>query len=1546
MSSPALKHLDPIVGVDLHLVQPPGPVPPVPLPHPYVGMIFDPVDYLPLLGATVWVNGLPRAQAGSAGTATPPHVPLGGMFPKPPMSEAEVFMGSSTVSVDGDAMAYNGMQVLSCQDVGMPAPVRPKGSGAKSLFLPVSTALAIPAGAPVLVGGAPTITLSNLGMAAATKGIGGALKRARATKLAKGISDRAHLAAKKVMDRAGVKQTSKVRDAVHTAVCTATGHPVDVATGRMFTEAEDFSLGEAFPLRWTRHYDTNFSDADGSLGRGWHSNHEMWLEARAEGWVLRAEDGRSLTFSPLAVGERTTRPQDGFTLTRPGPEELYLIERDGRRHVLRRHRSHLFVRVESKQIGSLTVSYRYDGEGRLRAVARPGLELQLDWNREGRIEAVRGPHPVLADATVVLVRYAYDGLGRLVSATNPLGHRLEYGYLDDSALIETETHREGLRFHFEYEGRGPAARCLRTWGDGGLFDHRLEYGEGQTKVRDSVGAVRIYHHDGGVVHGTVDPGGGERLATFDAQQNLIEERDPLGRETSYGYDAMGRRTRVRLAEGSILDTRYDRHGGVIERVLPSGASHRLERDLEGRVVESIDPSGARTRYVYEGEVVSKIVSVGGRTTRLTWSGGEVERVDGPDGAVTELRRDRLGRVVEIVDPEGAIERRRYDLCGRLVEVWTPDGRRTHLWWDPEGRMLGLEDGEQRVEQTWGGLDQLASRSVDGRRHVFDYDTEGRLVRTADPWGRRTLLERDAAGEVVGVVDVHGVRTQLERDACGEVTRVRRGDGRWTVIERDPLGRVHEVKYPGGGREAFEYDRDGHLSSARLGDHWTRFERDAAGRVREEHQAAGVVRTTYDPDGAVAALQSSAGLAMRWERGTRGYIASLEVEAGQRSAFQISYQRDRRGLERARTLGPASVCSLRDAEGELTGIDVARADGASLLERVVTGSRSEQDRDRALREGWARMVDPRFSHLATALLPNAIAEMCLPGELTSLIREGERADWTLGPVRGRVESRDARGRRHVYIYDEEGRVCSRESPSGTWRYTYDGAGRPARVRRGDGKEIELSYDGLGRCVLRRDTRNETLFVYDGSLPLHEIRRPRAPPERVEPTEDFDAEEPTVETALDAVRAAGGVVKTWLFDPDRPELLGKIEQDEDGELVPESTRYAVTDEVGTPAALLDAAGEVRWRDDGWRERAGCFVAGTPVWTAEGRDAIEALRPGEAVLTYPGLASAEGPEYAGEDGTKGSRVGRLTLAAAALVALGTTAPEARAEEAWYATSVELSAADEAEHIYQVELIRPQSDYGGIPRVGGELELEIPELKLAGVARVVAVTPRDAPAGLGGGQAVRMRLRHEAGVEGDPRSPELRALWLEGATEALGITASHPLYSLDRDDWVRVRDLQMGERLQTADGAVAVQALERLRGAREVFNIEVDADHEYLVGELGLRAHNACGRRGAFREAERDLGIPMNQHPLNVARVPMTGRTGRPLLGPNGRPLITREYTFRRADGSKVVIQDHSAGHYFGEPGGIGDQGPHFNARPSDNTRTGKVPGTQEHYPFGVGA
>src|SRR5690606_24221522 len=247
----AAKHLDPIVGVDVHIIlipTPAGPVP-TPIPNPYVGMVFDPFDYLPFLGATVYINGLPRAQAGTGGIALVPHLPLGGPFgPPPPTNESEVFMGSSTVAVDGDAQSHLGLPVLSCQSVGMPPPFRPKGSPPKSMVLPTSLVLSIPMGPPVLIGGPPTISLMALGFRVGLAGLGRLGAMIRRAQRGAGRFGRAMRALTVRFRRAGdalanvLRLGPRARNRINRAICTVTGHPVDVATGKVFTEKVDFEV--------------------------------------------------------------------------------------------------------------------------------------------------------------------------------------------------------------------------------------------------------------------------------------------------------------------------------------------------------------------------------------------------------------------------------------------------------------------------------------------------------------------------------------------------------------------------------------------------------------------------------------------------------------------------------------------------------------------------------------------------------------------------------------------------------------------------------------------------------------------------------------------------------------------------------------------------------------------------------------------------------------------------------------------------------------------------------------------------------------------------------------------------------------------------------------------------------------------------------------------------------------------------------------------------------------------------------------------------------
>ena len=80
------------------------------------------------------------------------------------------------------------------------------------------------------------------------------------------------------------------------------------------------------------------------------------------------------------------------------------------------------------------------------------------------------------------------------------------------------------------------------------------------------------------------------------------------------------------------------------------------------------------------------------------------------------------------------------------------------------------------------------------------------------------------------------------------------------------------------------------------------------------------------------------------------------------------------------------------------------------------------------------------------------------------------------------------------------------------------------------------------------------------------------------------------------------------------------------------------------------------------------------------------------------------------------------------------------------------------------------------------------------------------------------------------------DGTTEVLEGTTVHPVWSVDRHDWVKLSELQPGERLQATDCDATVISVAIVPTTVPVYNIEVHGEHVYQVGELGCLFHNSC--------------------------------------------------------------------------------------------------------------
>jgi len=502
---PAAKHIDPVLGIDIHLhIVPPGI--PVPLPNPFIGVVLDLMDYLPvgvpiIGGASVKVNGMCRAQAGTEAKNIP-HIPYLPLVPWP-ANEGEMFMGSATVNVDGEPFTFMACPVLSCQIVGLISPFRKKKPRKTYSFqLPLSLVLPIPLGPPVMIGGPPTISLSVLLMKGVFKGLGKAFKKLRKLQIGDGkfgkffkeLSEKLHKKADNAMDSLKIK-SQKVRNKVHRSICNVTGHPVDIATGKVFTEDFDFIGYGPMPFIFERVWFST-SDYEGPLGHGWHHNYDLALvvDEEEELVVIRLADGRAAVFDLPAEGEELfNRLEKAFLKRKNG---VYTMRQEGLNYRFTkdpaREDTHLLEQVE--EASGLTIDLDYDESGCLTQVTDGGGRTYIvESDDKLRIRRILAPHPELPGQRFAIAEYSYSEAGDLIRAEDAHQEPLEYQY--KGHLLVRERRRSGLNFYFEYEGEGTEAWCVKTWGDNDLYARELQYENEHhlTLVTNSLGYTTTHH---------------------------------------------------------------------------------------------------------------------------------------------------------------------------------------------------------------------------------------------------------------------------------------------------------------------------------------------------------------------------------------------------------------------------------------------------------------------------------------------------------------------------------------------------------------------------------------------------------------------------------------------------------------------------------------------------------------------------------------------------------------------------------------------------------------------------------------------------------------------------------------------------------------------------------------------------------------------------------------------------------------------------------------------------------------------------------------------
>jgi len=1185
----ASKHFTPVVGIDVHIIITPPFAIPLPLPHPYVGIVFDVADYLPFIGAKTFVNFVPRGNASTAGRiGTFVHIPMGGPFLMAPMigHDSNNFFGSTRVKVEGSYFSVAPFSVMTCNDIGIPLSLTPgkKMKPIPSLYAPTSMSIPLPTGPPVMVGGpyAPDLMamlqglVMSYGMGAAMKGVGKAL--------GKGLKTLNHKVLKKFDATQGLSNK----------LCKKGFEPIDLVTGRMIYEGEDFILPGPIPISWQRSW---YSDSpyEGMMGYGLHCNYDLALhiDTDEDAIVMRLADGRVTSFPYLVAENETTYNRfEKFSLTCIDADTYEVYEHDTQQtYTFKKITDSLLKPISLSNTEGFKIEFHYNINNHLHEIIDcAGRKIDIDVDGAGKVLQVTAHHN---DEERKLVSYEYDEDNNLTKIIDALGKATVMEY--ENHLMVKKTDRNGQAFYWKYDGNETGAKCVETWGDGGVLSGKLEYKNGCNIITNSLGNESIYYfNENNLCTQITDPLGGSIYHEYTEFMEPYCDIDEEGNATGYSYDDKGNLTELTQPDGTQITYNYDKQDRLVATTYPEGGTVLRAFDDTHKLKAVIGLDGNLTSFEYNENGQIKTVRDGkGNFTQLQYDEDlNLAKMTLANKAVSQWEYDNWGRCTKTQNAEGHEQRFFYDELDRINKIQQADNNVIDLQYNAYDEVIATKDKTNRnINFEYTPLGSLKMREENGVKVHFDYNTEEELLSISNEHQEKYNFNRNKKGEIIVESGFDGLTRYYNRDLAGKVIKVKRPGDKFTEYEYDFNGRITRAEHSDKTWETYTYNKDGLLIEAANQHSLVQLIRDASGKIITEIQDGYKVESTYDKLGNRTNIKSSLGANIDIERDNLGFIHQVKAivekeneehkETEKQQAWTAQFKYNSLGMEVERLLPGGVINTFK--------YDKA---GRPIQQKVNKGNRELRNRKykwnvndwltsmvNQLTTGTVNYSHDDFGNLAAAQYEKGEMDYKLPDEVGNLYRSEKRKDREYGPGGQLLRAGDNR-----YHYDEEGNLIEKEIPKGNWQYFWYGNGMLKSVLRPDGKTVDFEYDALGRRTAKifrdnvslwgemseshrenatSDKQKEdgiiTRFIWDGNVPLHEwTYNLKDRPNLVVDELGFlvkDKEEPTSK------------LTTWIFDEGTFKPAAKIV---DGE-----QHSIITDYLGTPVEMYNSQGEKTWQ-----------------------------------------------------------------------------------------------------------------------------------------------------------------------------------------------------------------------------------------------------------------------------------------------------------------------------------------------------------------------------------
>lgn len=446
-----------------------------------------------------------------------------------------------------------------------------------------------------------------------------------------------------------------------------------------------------------------------------------------------------------------------------------------------------------------------------------GISFERDW--ANRITAIIDPRGKR-------LKYAYDGVGNLLSVTNRVGATTQFGYAENRPNF--------LSSITDALGRTAAAA---TYAPDGRF---------QSLTNASGKSASLAYNVTARTQTMTDPNGFVSSETLDAHGNITQTVDQTGVIAKSTFDSKGNvlsKTQViglddtTSGETNDLTTTnvYDADFNLIEQRDVFGNVTRNAHDEHGAVIASVDSFGnsTRTSYSSNGSLASTTDS-DSNTTRFQANdlGNITQMRDRNNNLLVDAVYNSFGEMTSMTSGQGRTQNNVYDDNGNNIAGWSLDGDAPNQVqtlrlsrYDDDNKLIAIYSG--RLPAGSHILSNFATAVIPSQFLVSssqtDFDVIGQDRASVSDTGLRRETTRDIDGRVIET------RSQQRSSGAGSPIT-------WFIVRTvyDALGRPIAVT------DSYQEDADPTSIEA------TRTEYDPAGRVTASYRVHGIQIDFFGP----------------------------------------------------------------------------------------------------------------------------------------------------------------------------------------------------------------------------------------------------------------------------------------------------------------------------------------------------------------------------------------------------------------------------------------------------------------------------------------------------------------------------------------------------------------------------------------------------------------------------------------------------------------------------------------------------------------------------